>query len=184
MGEELETEVIARPPVGTLTVTIADADLVESAVLVAVTATLLGLGTVAGAGYKPLAEIVPTGGLAPAMPFTLHVTAVFVVPVTVAVNCCAPPVATVADDGETLTCTLFGAAAIVTVADADLVESAALVTVIVTVLGLGTVAGAVNRPPAEIVPTVELPPAMPPTLQFRSEERRVGKECRSRWSPY
>src|SRR5260370_39198013 len=23
-----------------------------------------------------------------------------------------------------------------------------------------------------------------PTLQFRSEERRVGKECRSRWSPY
>src|SRR2546426_7749887 len=22
------------------------------------------------------------------------------------------------------------------------------------------------------------------TLQFRSEERRVGKECRSRWSPY
>ena len=21
-------------------------------------------------------------------------------------------------------------------------------------------------------------------LQFRSEERRVGKECRSRWSPY
>src|SRR2546427_5327838 len=25
-------------------------------------------------------------------------------------------------------------------------------------------------------------PAFPPTL--RSEERRVGKECRSRWSPY
>ena len=22
------------------------------------------------------------------------------------------------------------------------------------------------------------------TLRFRSEERRVGKECRSRWSPY
>ena len=22
------------------------------------------------------------------------------------------------------------------------------------------------------------------TLNFRSEERRVGKECRSRWSPY
>ena len=22
------------------------------------------------------------------------------------------------------------------------------------------------------------------TLQARSEERRVGKECRSRWSPY
>ena len=23
-----------------------------------------------------------------------------------------------------------------------------------------------------------------PTAQMRSEERRVGKECRSRWSPY
>ena len=22
------------------------------------------------------------------------------------------------------------------------------------------------------------------TLKYRSEERRVGKECRSRWSPY
>ena len=22
------------------------------------------------------------------------------------------------------------------------------------------------------------------TIQYRSEERRVGKECRSRWSPY
>ena len=22
------------------------------------------------------------------------------------------------------------------------------------------------------------------TIRFRSEERRVGKECRSRWSPY
>ena len=22
------------------------------------------------------------------------------------------------------------------------------------------------------------------TMTFRSEERRVGKECRSRWSPY
>ena len=22
------------------------------------------------------------------------------------------------------------------------------------------------------------------TIEFRSEERRVGKECRSRWSPY
>ena len=24
----------------------------------------------------------------------------------------------------------------------------------------------------------------PELMQFRSEERRVGKECRSRWSPY
>ena len=26
--------------------------------------------------------------------------------------------------------------------------------------------------------------AVPETLTGRSEERRVGKECRSRWSPY
>src|SRR5260221_7075578 len=25
---------------------------------------------------------------------------------------------------------------------------------------------------------------LPPKLAIRSEERRVGKECRSRWSPY
>src|SRR2546428_14141313 len=28
------------------------------------------------------------------------------------------------------------------------------------------------------------PPVDAQTLQARSEERRVGKECRSRWSPY
>src|SRR2546430_9692850 len=27
-------------------------------------------------------------------------------------------------------------------------------------------------------------PTVEPPLGFRSEERRVGKECRSRWSPY
>src|SRR3712207_9033398 len=27
-------------------------------------------------------------------------------------------------------------------------------------------------------------PERAPDVQFRSEERRVGKECRSRWSPY
>ena len=34
----------------------------------------------------------------------------------------------------------------------------------------------------------DMPPSLPPSLAFaaaeRSEERRVGKECRSRWSPY
>ena len=28
------------------------------------------------------------------------------------------------------------------------------------------------------------PTAKPPVCKIRSEERRVGKECRSRWSPY
>ena len=31
---------------------------------------------------------------------------------------------------------------------------------------------------------LKLPPALSETDLMRSEERRVGKECRSRWSPY
>ena len=33
-------------------------------------------------------------------------------------------------------------------------------------------------------PLVLQPVRRPPALDDRSEERRVGKECRSRWSPY
>jgi len=39
----------------------------------------------------------------PVIPFTCHVTAVFVVPVTVAVNACALPALTLADVGATVT---------------------------------------------------------------------------------
>ena len=35
-----------------------------------------------------------------------------------------------------------------------------------------------------LVPFVPEPPVLPPVPSSRSEERRVGKECRSRWSPY
>ena len=41
--------------------------------------------------------------------------------------------------------------------------------------------------PEKIIGIVEFPPAkaIKVTIQLtRSEERRVGKECRSRWSPY
>ena len=39
------------------------------------------------------------------------------------------------------------------------------------------------------LPITQYPDIAPPTIQVsttytRSEERRVGKECRSRWSPY
>ena len=34
--------------------------------------------------------------------------------------------------------------------------------------------------PAKVIAKIEKPEA----LKVRSEERRVGKECRSRWSPY
>ena len=66
---------------GGTTVTLAVAVLLVSATLVAVTVTVCGLPSVAGAVYRPPLEIVPIAGL------TDQVTAVFVVPVTAAVNC-------------------------------------------------------------------------------------------------
>jgi hypothetical protein len=66
--------------------TVAASDFVGSATLVAATCTLAGDGKSAGAVYRPAAEIVPVAALPPATPFTLHVTAVFVVFVTVALN--------------------------------------------------------------------------------------------------
>ena len=79
---------------------------------------------------------------------TDQVTAVFVEPVTVAVNCCVAPVVTVALFGVTLTLTAVGAFT-VTLALAFLVVSAALVAVTVYV---PAVLGAVNRPLEETDP--------------------------------
>ena len=86
--------------------------------------------------------MVPTVEFPPVMLFTSQVTAVFDVPVTVAVNCCVPFAATVAGEGETLTLTMAGET-MTTAADADFVESACETAVTVTVLGFGTFAGAV-----------------------------------------
>ena len=61
--------------------TMAEAVLVGSATLVALTVTVWAEATDSGAVYKPVLEMEPTGGLID------HVTAVFAVPVTVAVNC-------------------------------------------------------------------------------------------------
>jgi hypothetical protein len=47
--------------------------------------------------------MVPTVELPPEMPLTLHVTAVFVVLITVAVKSCVPPTGTDAAAGSTLT---------------------------------------------------------------------------------
>ena len=74
---------------------------------------------VVGAVYRPLLETVPL--------VADQVTAVFVLPVTVAVNCCVPPVCNEADVGLRLTTTDGGGAMTVTVADADFVLSATLV---------------------------------------------------------
>jgi len=61
-------------------VTLAAAVFFVSATLVAVTVTVCGLRSAAGAVYRPPLEIVPTAGL------TDHVTPLLVVPITVAVN--------------------------------------------------------------------------------------------------
>ena len=74
------------------------------------------------------------------MPLTLHATAVFEVPLTVAVNCCVFPASTWAFVGATVT---FTPGSNVTVADADFVPSAFEVAVTVTCGALGTAAGAV-----------------------------------------
>ena len=40
-----------------------------------------------------------------------------------------------------------------------------------------------DLPRIELAPELVLLGILPPLI-YRSEERRVGKECRSRWSPY
>src|SRR6266852_5386873 len=89
-------------------VTAAKADLVVSAWETAVTVTVAGLGAAAGAVYKPAAVIVPTVAFPPVTPFTCHVTAVFVVPVTVEMNCCVCPGVKFAVAGATLTAMTTG----------------------------------------------------------------------------
>jgi len=71
-------------------VTVALSNFVLSACEIAFTVTA-PLGTAAGAVYKPTVLIVPTVPFPPVVPLTCHVTAVFVVFVTVAVNCCVSP---------------------------------------------------------------------------------------------
>ena len=72
-----------------VTATVAEADLVLLASLVAVT---VYVPVVVGAVYRPLDDTVP--------PVAHQVTASFLEPVTVAVNCCVPLVSSIADTGE------------------------------------------------------------------------------------
>ncbi len=68
-------------------VTVAVADLVTSACDVTVTTTVLGEGADAGAVYRPAEVMVPQEEPVHPVPDTDQFTAVFVVPVTVSVNC-------------------------------------------------------------------------------------------------
>src|SRR5437764_10060132 len=79
-----------------MTATAPEADFVVSACEIAFTTTDAGFGRVDGAAYKPPGVIVPTAEFPPVTLFTCHVTAVFDVPVTVAVYCRVAEVRTAA----------------------------------------------------------------------------------------
>jgi hypothetical protein len=108
--------------------------LLGSAALVAVTVTVCGVPSVAGAEYKPPLEIVPTAG------FTDHEMLVFNEPATVAENCCVWPTPRLTVPGNTVTVTR---GVTVTFAVADLVGSCTLVAVTATDRGLESDAGPV-----------------------------------------
>src|SRR3984893_7671885 len=93
------TTVMFDGPAVVVTVTVADPDLVGSLCEMAMIVTCAGAGTVAGAVYSPLPEIVPFA----LPPTTVQVTAVFDVSITVAVICSVVPTTTFKPLGETLT---------------------------------------------------------------------------------
>ena len=149
--------------IGRKTVTEAVPDFVGSATEVAVTKTCGGLGTVDGAVYKPLADIVPHDAPAQPPPAMLHDTAVFVVFAIVAVNCWWPPGSSCTVAGDTVTET---GGRTVTEAVADFVGSATEVAVTNTCGGLGTVDGAVYSPLADMFP--QLAPEQPPPAMLHN----------------
>src|SRR5204863_109664 len=157
-------EIVTLTPASFPTRRSSDLDFVGSAWDTAVTVTMAGFGTTAGAVYRPELDMVPTVVLSRVTALTCQVTAVLLVFCTVAVNCCVPPAPTVADTGEIVTLTT-AVGVMVTCAEADFVGSACDTAVTVTVAGFGTTAGAVYKPELDIVPTVALPPVTPLTCQ-------------------
>jgi hypothetical protein len=130
---EVEVDVCATIPI------VAVALLLASAALTAVSVTSAGTGTAGGATYRPALETVPQALPVHPAPCRFHVTAVFDVPETAALNCWLPPVVTDALVGVTLTPV---DATTVTFADAETVGSAALVAVILTKFEVGATSGA------------------------------------------
>jgi len=141
---------------------VALADLVVSAAEVAVTVTSAGFGTVDGAVYQPVEEIVPHEAPVQPVPVTLHITLVFVDPVTVAVNCCVSPATTSALVGEIFTAI---AGTSVTVAVANSAGATTEATLTVTCAGVGIVVGAVYMPLEDTAPHADPLQPLPLTLQ-------------------
>jgi len=134
--------------VGVRTVTVAGPEWLGSATEVAITVTVAGFGTVAGAAYRPFTSIEPP-------PDTDQVTAVFVALLTVAVNCCSVRFAGHAFPASLaykltvagLTLTPTAGIVIVAVAAVPLVG----VAVTVALVGVVPVLGAVYRPLVELI---------------------------------
>jgi hypothetical protein len=133
-------------PPAAFTLTVAVAFLVASATDCAVMVTSWSAVTFPGAVYSPLEEMVPTAGL------RLQLTAVFGVPVTVAVNCCACPAFSVTVAGLTDTKTTGIS---VSTALANFVLSIMLVAITSTVWLCRILLGAVYT---AVVPLVESVP--------------------------
>jgi hypothetical protein len=109
------------------TVKLAEADFVGSATLVAITLTVEGEDKLDGGAYIPPLEIIPQAEPAHPVPLSDHVTEVFEVPVTTAVNCRVVPMVTVEVFGDTATVNA-GAAATLRVAALLVALPALLVT--------------------------------------------------------
>jgi len=123
-----------------VTVTVADPDLVGSESKVAVTATIGGLGALAGAVYSPLALMLPQADPLHPLPDRLQITTALELPLTLAVNCNWALGFSWAEGGDTLT---EAAATSVTAAEAVADGSATAVAFTATLGGAGRVAGPV-----------------------------------------
>ena len=112
--------------------TVAEAEELVIACEVAFTTTVAGLGRLAGAVYTPAVLTVPQLLPEHPEPLTDHVTALLVVPVTLTMNACCVPTATIALVGEMETTT---GAMIITGADTETFWSAMDVAVTTTCVG-------------------------------------------------
>jgi len=98
---EAAPEIESRNALARLSVMVAVLD--GSAALMAIKVAEGDVGIIAGAVYVPSAFIVPTVAFPPEIPFTVQVTAVLVVLLTVATKVCCSPNKTDAVDGAIVT---------------------------------------------------------------------------------
>jgi hypothetical protein len=156
-------EIVTATTGGAVVAVTATVALPEADVLAALVAVTVCCPAVAGAVYKPVVLTVPTVAPPPVTPSTDQVTAVFVVPVTAAWNCCVAPVTIEAVVGETVTVTTGGGGAVAVTVTVALPESDVFAALVAVTVCCPAVLGAVYSPTVETVPVVALPPATPST---------------------